>query len=126
MNFLKNWTIDLEKLPKYMPFKATMNLEIDKRVLLAFSNSKKYYRPEQQELLDKIISAIDNDGILKVNHSQPKGVGRFRSDLSPVLLQRNIKHTLFHSQGWIDLDMIKGHPTILYELALRNKFEINN
>jgi hypothetical protein len=126
MNFLNNWTIDLQKLPKYMPFKATMNLEIDKRVLLAFSNSKKYYSCEQQEILDKIISAIDNDGILKVKHSQPKGVGRFRSDLSPVVLQRHIKHTLFHSQGWIDLDMIKGHPTILYELALRNKFEINN
>ena len=128
MNFLKNWTIDLEKLPKYIPFKATMNLEVDKRVLLAFSNSKKYYNPDQQERLNKIIEAIDSNGILKVTHSQPKGIGRFYScgDLSPVVLQRHIKHTLFHSQGWIDLDMIKGHPTILSQLAYRNKFEVKN
>jgi hypothetical protein len=34
-------------------------------------------------------------------------------------MPRIIKNTLYHYAGWIDIDQVKGHPTLLLEIAKR-------
>lgn len=42
-----------------------------------------------------------------------------------IAMPRVIKNTLFAYHNWIDLDMVKGHPSIIYELGRANGLEMN-
>ena len=37
---------------------------------------------------------------------------------------RIIKNTIFHYQGWVDIDQRKGHPTILLAIAEMNNLDL--
>ncbi len=126
MKFLNNWTIDIEQIPKYLAFKAPMNLVLNRNILRAFIDSKAdYINSEQLVCIQRILDDINkHTNILTIKHSQPYDIGRFYCNNSPIVLSRHIKHTLFSSLGWIDLDMIKGHPTILYNIAKNNGIKL--
>jgi hypothetical protein len=135
MKFLNNWTIDLEQLPKYSAFKTPMTLTLDSKVFRAFLESDAtYVSTEQKENIKTIFNCMDmKTNTLTIKHSQAFDIGRFYCNKSPIVLSRHVKHTLFHSLDWIDLDMVKGHPTILYNVAKKNginlecfKFYIEN
>jgi hypothetical protein len=128
MKFLKNWTIDLAKLPAYSCFKGVFNVELDYNLLqLCYESDNESFTENRKALLLPILQNIDKrTNILKVKHSPRYGLGRFYADnsISPICVSRHIKHTLFHYLDWIDIDMVKGHPTILYCIAKNNNIEL--
>lgn len=126
MKFLNNWTIDIEQLPKYSAFKGPMTLTLDSKIFRAFVESETpYLNNEQKEITKTILGSINKkNNSLTINHTQVFDIGRFYCSKSPIVLSRHIKHTLFHSLDWIDLDMIKGHPTILYNIANKNGIKL--
>jgi hypothetical protein len=122
MKFLKNWTIDINKLPKYTSFQTKYDIDVDYKILkMMYDSDMEVFTSDRKQLLLPLLNKIKNDK-LKIQHSNRHGLGRFYANesISPICVSRHIKHTLFKYQGWIDFDMIKGHPTILYEIALKN------
>jgi hypothetical protein len=120
MKFLTNWTISVDKLPAYSAFKSTYTVHINKGLLeTIYDADREYLTSERKALLKNVMDKVHNN-ILHVNHAQRcKGIGRFYADesISLICLSRHIKHTLFNYMGWADIDMVKGHPTIIYEIA---------
>jgi hypothetical protein len=128
MKFLNSWTISLDKLPAYTAFKANYEMKLDATLLNAIYHSDNpNFTADRKQLLLPILEKINKKtGILKVKHNQRYDVGRFypNNSISPICVSRHIKHTLFHHLNWIDLDMVKGHPSILYYIALKNGREL--
>ena len=124
IQFLKNWSIDLTKIPNYTAFKSTFSLELNVDLLDKISKSDHpEFTVERKEPLLPILAAINKTtSELEIRHSNRNGIGRFYADdnLSPIVLSRHIKHTLFTYLDWIDIDMVKGHATMLYEIAKAN------
>lgn len=130
MKFLKNWTIDLEKIPKYTAFEGKFIIDVDYELLrLCYESDKPEFTPDRKLLLAPILEKINKkNNTLMVSHSQAYGLGRFypENSISPINVSRHIKHTLFSYLDWVDLDMVKGHPTILYNLATQNNIPIKS
>lgn len=128
MKFLNNWTLTLDKLPAYSCFnkktKITLDYDLMKRMYKS-ENIDEYNKGNRKEMLKNIIDKMKGD-VLEVSYNQRYSLGRFypTNSISPICISRHMKHTLFHSIGWVDLDMIAGHSTILYEIAKQNKIEI--
>jgi len=124
MKFLKNWTIDLEKIPSYTAFKTEFSLDVDYQILDLIANSDiEEYTLDRKKLLIPLLNAIDKTtNTLKIKHNNRFDMGRFypNNSISPICVSRHIKHTLFHYMNWVDLDMVKGHPSILYHIAKNN------
>ena len=122
ISFLKNWTINLTKLPTYAIFRGKFELDLDYQLLLSMGQSTTHpmLNDDRKQLLLPIINAINKQtNILTVEHNNRFKMGRFYPDksISPIVISRYMKHTLFEYLGWIDLDMVKGHPTILVNVA---------
>jgi len=128
MKILENWTLLLAKLPSYVAFKGTFDIDIDVELLnLIMKNDNPEFTKERKQLLSNVIEKVDKKtGTLKIKHNQRYGLGRFYPDnsISPICLSRHIKHTLFHHLNYIDLDMVKGHPTIIYNIAKMNNIQL--
>lgn len=124
MEFLNNWKINLEKLPTYSKFKVDFNVECNYDLLNEMYNSDHpEFTDERKSLLKNLMDKVDKKkNIVKVKHSNRYGLGRWYPDnsISPISISRHFKHTLFTFQDWIDLDMVKGHPTMLFEVGKRN------
>ena len=126
MKFLKNWTIDPSKIPAYATFKSPFTLDLDQSILNIMSNHKdSNFNEDRLKLLQPIISAM-NGNQLKIKHNNRFNMGRFyaNNSISPICVSRHIKHTLFHYLDWVDIDMVKGHPSILYSIAKNNGIEL--
>lgn len=126
MKFLTNWTIDLRKLSdeKYTAFNGDFVMQLDYAVLQMMYDSK-YITDDQRTDLKPILKKIDKKtGKLKCKHHQASGIGRYYAThkISPICVSRIIKHTLFTYLDWIDIDMVKGHPTIIKQIALKNGY----
>lgn len=126
--FLKNWTIDITKIPQYSAFRGKFNLQLDYTLLrnIMISN-KEVFTDDRKRLLLPILNKINQQtGMLEVEHNPRYGLGRFYPNdaISPICISRHIKHTLFSYLDWIDLDMIKGHPSMLYFIALSNGIQL--
>ena len=119
--FLKNWTIDMTKIPHYSAFKSKYELKLDYEILnMMWQSTNPVYTDDRKRLLLPILNAINKEtGVLEVTHSPRFGAGRFypNGSISPISISRQIKHTLFTFLDWIDLDMVKGHPTMLVNIA---------
>jgi hypothetical protein len=142
MKFLKNWTIELTKIPVYSAFKGPFNVQLDYAILQDIMNvNDPEFTNDRKILLKKLIDGITvtvngktqivkgidkRSGLLEVSHSQRYGLGRFYPNhtLSPICMSRHIKHTLFQYLNWIDIDMVKGHPSILFSLAKNNNLSL--
>lgn len=128
MKFLNNWTISLDKLPAYScfnkKFKITLDNDLMKRIHKS-ENVDEYNKGNRKEMLKNILDKMKGD-VLEVSYNQRYSLGRFypTNSISPICISRHMKHTLFHSLAWVDLDMIAGHSTILYEIAKQNKIEV--
>lgn len=126
MKFLTNWTIDLQKLPKYAAFKGDFVLDLDYKLLqLCYDSAEPVFTDDRKASLAPILKRFDKaKNTLTVRHSQNYEVGRFYAakSISPICVSRVIKHTLFKYLDWIDLDMVKGHPSILCSVARLNNY----
>lgn len=128
MKILNNWTLILAKLPNYVAFKGTFELDINPNLLdLMMQSDNPEFTTERKQLLSNVINKVDRKtNKLKVKHNQRYGIGRFYADnsISPICVSRHMKHTLFHHLNYIDLDMVKGHPTIIYSIAKLNNIDL--
>jgi hypothetical protein len=122
--FLNSWTIKLDLLPGYASFKKDFNLELSYPILKScYDSDHPQFTAERKEALKPILDKMKQKNKLFVKHEQRYNLGRFYANgsISPICVSRHIKHTLFKALGWIDLDMVKGHPSILYSIAKLNK-----
>lgn len=126
--FLNSWTLKLESLPDYKSFKHKFILDLSYPILKScYDSDHSMMTSERKEALKPILDAMNMKNKLQVFHEQRYGIGRFYANqsISPICVSRHIKHTLFKALGWIDLDMVKGHPSILYSVAKLNNVEKN-
>eukprot|EP01041_Mallomonas_annulata_P014629 gene14629-31130_t len=121
MQFLSGWKVELSKLPTYDHFKGDGKEKLDYPLLQTIYESDFLQsKPEIKANLKNIIDKIDKKtGILKVKHNQRYKCGRFYADesISLIPLSKYIKHTVFKYMGWLDIDMVKGHPSIAIEMG---------
>ena len=126
--FLKNWTIDISKIPQYSAFRGKFSLKLDYVILRNIMTSNNpIFTDNRKQLLLPVLNKINKQtSILEVIHNPRYGLGRFYPDesISPICVSRHIKHTLFAYLDWIDLDMVKGHPTMLYCVAQKNGVDL--
>jgi len=126
MKFLTNWTIDLGKLAeeKYTAFNGEFTMQLDYGVLKLLNESKFITDNQRKNLIPLLLNTNKKTGQLKCKHNQRFNVGRYYADSkhSPICVSRIIKHTLFTYLGWIDLDMVKGHPTIIKQVASKMNY----
>lgn len=124
ISFLKNWTIDHSKIQQYAPFRGTFHMQLDYTLLCQmYSYDHSEFTSERKAMLRPILETINKaTGVLDVKHNNRFGLGRFYADnsISPINISRHMKHTLFSYLDWVDIDMIKGHASILYEIAKNN------
>lgn len=128
MKFLKNWTLNLEKIPAYASFKTEFVIDVDYELLkMMYESDNDVFTEDRKKLLLPVLEAIDKKtNTLKIKHNNRFDMGRFyaNNSISPICLSRHIKHTLFHYMDWCDLDMVKGHPSILYNIANNNNISL--
>ena len=129
MNFLKNLTITIKKIPEYLYFKKTYNVEVDYYLLNEIMKDETIpeFTNDRKMLLEPILKKINKrSGVLEISYSQPYGLGRSyaKNSISPICVSRHIKHTLFQYLGWVDIDLIKSYPSMLYSLFKNNNMEL--
>lgn len=141
MKFLKNWTIDLATIPAYVEFNQDFIEHVDYALANIILNSNdERLSPESVDEFRKLVNCINPlTNELKVKYSPRKGIGRRYADCPTptypdgksnpafgkyyaglIAMPRIIKNTLFKYQYASDYDQVKGHPTILFEIAKRN------
>jgi hypothetical protein len=119
MNFLTNWTIDIEKIPKYTNFKGVFHQKLHKQLAkLILKNDNPIFTKEMKEEFHKVFENIKN-GDLKVKHYQAHDLGRFysKNNISIIPISKHIKHTMLSYSNYKDLDQVKGHPTIAVSIV---------
>lgn len=130
--FITNdWTIQLTAIPEYPEFKKPFNQPLDYFILemMANSNHPKITPAMKTEINTKLLPNIDmKTGILKSVPYQPYGLGRVygSGDRSIIPMAKVIKHTVFKYMGWSDIDMMKGHMSIAYEMGKSVGVEFKN
>lgn len=128
MKFLKNWKIETSKVPTYTAFKQKFIVDIDYKLLKLISETEhKEITEDRLKLLKPLLDAIDpRTNKLPITYYHPFNLGRFyaTNSLSPINVSRHFKHTLFTFMDWIDLDMVRGHPSIIYSIAKNNNLHL--
>jgi hypothetical protein len=130
MKFLKDWTIDLSKLPKYKDFtKHEFKEPLDTQLMGILLEKTNDYPPLCLTMMKNHIydPMIRRKAVIhSVRYNQPFEMGRFYSNsMSITEHKKKIKHTLMSYSGWIDLDQKKGHPRIALEIAKKNGIPLN-
>ena len=119
--FLDGWKIELSKLPNYEHFQGNFVEQIDYTLLqFVYDCELLQSKPEIKANLKNIIDSMDKEtGKLKVKHNQRHKCGRFYADgsVSLIPLSKYVKHTVFKYLGWLDIDWVKGHPSIAIEMG---------
>jgi len=146
MRFLTNWKVNLDKVPAYVEFNQEFKEQIDyelARMILEYDGDDRL-SPEVKQEFNKLVERIDRTtGMLPVKYSPRYKLGRRYADCpdptfpngqpnpafgkyySALISQpRIIKNTIFHYQGWVDIDQKKGHPTLLLAIAERNELDL--
>lgn len=124
LNFLNGWTVELDKLPTYDKFSRPFTVTFDKKIsnLLISGINPKITKTMITNFKRNVLPYIDENDKLVVKHHNCYGLGRFYSDndRSPICHTKYIKHTVYSYQNWLDVDMVKGHPSILLHIAKKN------
>lgn len=149
MRFLSNWKVNLDKVPAYVDFNQEFKEQVDYQLadmILQYNGDDERLSPEVKAEFHKLVACIDrNTNMLRVKYSPRYKLGRRYADCpepnypngtpnpafgkiySALISQpRIIKNTLFHYQGWIDIDQKKGHPTLLLAIAKLNNVELHS
>ena len=145
MKFLTNWRINLDKVPAYVEFNKEFKEQIDYELANIILNSNdERLTDEIKDEFRKLVVRIDRKtNMLPVKYSPRYKLGRrypdcpeplfpnrqpnpaYKKYYSALISQpRLIKNTIFHYQGWVDIDQRKGHPTIIYSVAEKNHIEL--
>ena len=128
MKFLKNWKIETGKVPAYTAFKKQFTIDVDYKLLQMMSEVKdKEITEDRLKLLRPLLQAIDKKlNKIKLTYYHPYSLGRFyaTNSLSPINVSRHFKHSLFSYMDWIDLDMVRGHASIIYSIAKNNNIHL--
>ena len=127
----KDWTITISDIPAYPDFAGVFKMTLDYHILqmIADSNNPNITPIMKQEIRDKLLANINHQtGEMSVLHHQTNGIGRFYSNdnVSIIPFSKYIKHTVFKYLGWCDIDMVKGHMTIAYEMGLSVGLSFNH
>lgn len=119
--FITGWKIELSKLPQYTHFTGDFIEKSDWKLLKiiyesAFLETRPEIKTSVKNLMEK---TLRSSGDIKVSHKQRYNCGRFYADnsISLIPLSRYVKHTVLKYLGWLDIDMIKGHPSIAIEMG---------
>jgi hypothetical protein len=117
INFIDNYTIDLSKIPDYDDFKTPFTVSFDKKIceLLISGVDPNITNIMITKFTNNVYNYIEDDNKLTVVHNNRHNIGRFYSnnDKSPCCHTKFIKHTVFSYQNWLDIDMVKGHASII-------------
>jgi hypothetical protein len=91
------------------------------------SNDSRLNDVMKEDFKQSIMKNLNKNGELKVNYNNRFGLGRYYADESTSIgvKSKYIKNTLFSYMGWVDLDMVKGHPTIITSLAKMNGINLD-
>lgn len=132
MKFLQNWHIKTDLVPAYPDFNQDFAVPIDftlAKMMLECDLSSECLA-EWKKLVERIDPKTNE---FRVKYAPRYGLGRRYADCpketsqdfkthysSLVKMNRLLKNTIFAYQGWVDYDQVKGHVTILFELARRN------
>lgn len=129
MTIINGWKLAIP-MPQYSAFKGRPFEEHLDLVLMKMIKDDPRCLDEWRETLDKIINNTDvRTNKQYVKHKQPYGIGRhYSEDNTPSIinLKREIKHSIMEYLGWMDLDMIKAHPSIVCELGRKNGVEFQH
>lgn len=121
--FISNdWTIQLTSIPEYKEFQGKFKQPLDYHILemMANSNHPKITPEMKAEITSKLLPNTDmRTGVLSVSNYQTYGIGRVygNENISIIPMARVVKHTVLKYMGWLDIDMIKGHMSIAYEMG---------
>jgi len=145
MRFLTNWTIDLAKVPAYTEFKQDFGEHIDYELAkLILATDDKRITDDMKTEFGKLLEKVDREtNILPVKYNPRYGLGRryasypdeklpnglpnpaFKKYYSALISQpRIIKNTLFKYSNWVDIDQVKGHATIIMDMATKNNISL--
>ena len=119
LSFMDGSKILIKQIPKYPLFEGVFTESVDYTLCKMIVDKPDTFSPETITGFNTaVMTKLKPNGDLQVKHNQRYGLGRFYADnnVSFIPHQREIKHTLFSYAGWVDLDMIKGHPSIALEI----------
>lgn len=117
--FLKDWTIDLKKIPDYKEFNSSGFKEMVNKDICNKIIEKNEYGESVMIRFQTFTTKINNDNTQDIQYFQSCKMGRFMGE-SIINFPKHIKHTIFKYNNYIDVDQVKGHPTICLELARKN------
>jgi hypothetical protein len=139
--FLNKYHIDLSKIPRYEAFDELFSEEMDlslAELLLKYDGKKNgipVIADESKAYFRKMVAKVDKStNVLRTKYKSRLGVGRYYPETpeeknnynkeyyemvygAPISLPRVLKNTLFYFHDCKDIDMVKGHPTLLSEVA---------
>jgi hypothetical protein len=137
-SFLKRntFTIELDKLPAYVEWNGDWKYQIDAdliKLIMEFNDTDSNGQPIITDVMKthferNIVNRLKN-GVLHIKWSGRKGsLGRRYSNRDPEDMKsksscnlgvhsKYIKNTIYEYMGWVDYDMVAGHPTILCEIC---------
>ena len=125
--FLNGWKLDLDKIPKYEEFSKTFTERLDKRVICLLLKSDDYHACVKRNFKNNILPHIRDDGTYSHKYYQTGKIKIGRYYASTITdFPRKFKHTLFHHLGYVDIDQVKGHPSIIMWLGKTNNIEFPN
>jgi hypothetical protein len=119
LSFMDGTKVLLKKIPKYPLFEGEFIENMDSTLCKMIIDTPDIAPVENIDgFKTAVYNNLKSNGDLVVIHNQRHGLGRFYADKNRSLIPhpRSIKHTLFTYGGWVDLDMVKGHPSIAVEV----------
>ncbi len=123
-SYLTDLTIDLQNLPNFADFGQVFTERINPRLanLLLDSNDNRLTDIMKTLLRGTVIKQADSQGILRVTYDQRHRLGRFYANnmSSLVVKSKYIKNTMYKYLNYIDLDMVKCHPSIVLSVYKRS------
>jgi hypothetical protein len=127
-NFIKGLHIVIEHVPRYLEFSQVFKEYIDINICQYIIDNH-IVDESQENLLKKLITKVkfDQSGSHYVNVIHEQSIkhgnsqyGRFYPKNSIIPLSRKIKHTVFKYLGYVDLDMVSGHISIMVSICKNN------
>lgn len=129
ISFLDNLTIKLKEVPSYDDFLHSFKEPLDKEICnIIMASNNPAYTQQMKSHFQKIITCLDKNNNLNTKWYRNHNLGRFYADgdISMTPHSRVIKHTLYSYLEWLDVDMVKGHQSIAYEMSQWRKKPLIN
>ena len=134
--FLKGFTIEVDKIPKYSEFNGKFTEHIDDKLcdmivkekyndfVIKHHATENEISPTMTRVKDLQSNIKNNKNIINFSQTSVQ-IGRYYGDTF-CALPKKIKHTLFKYSKMVDIDQHKGHPRIAVGLGALNGFRFTN